>query len=78
VYQRYSQEQKPKNRETFSETHHNELALFEAARRYLAAHLNRRKTIPLKKRKEEHAMLSRKKDTLNWEFERLKEEVKKS
>jgi hypothetical protein len=45
VYEQY-QQQKPKHREAFYETHRAELTLYESASRYMKSHMNGRSSPP--------------------------------
>jgi len=76
VYKEY-EEQKPKQQDAFYENHRAELTLYNAAEKYLKAHLNGHKEIPLPNWKAEHKKLITEKDKLYKEFYRRKENVRK-
>ena len=76
VYKKYK-EQKPKQQDAFYESYRAELTLYNAAEKYLKAHLNGHKEIPLPNWKAEHKKLTIEKDKLYEEFCHQKENVRK-
>ena len=76
VYKKYK-EQKPKQQDAFYENHRAELTLCNAAEKYLKAHLNGHKEIPLPNWKAEHKKLTAEKGSLYKEFYHQKENVRK-
>ena len=75
VYREYRQIQKPKKREVFYEENRMELTLFEAAKRYLEAHMNGKTTLPIKAWKAEREKLNAEKAGLYREYRALKDDV---
>ena len=76
IYKEYKA-QKPKQQDAFYESHRAELTLYNAAEKYLKAHLNGHKEIPLPNWKAEHKKLTAEKDKLYKEFYHQKENVRK-
>lgn len=71
----YRQEKNPKKRDAFYQSYQSEIILFEAAERYLKAHLNGH-AMPLKAWIDEHAQLAADRKTLYHEYDRLREDVR--
>lgn len=74
IYQQY-QNEKPKKRDAFYQAHASGIILYEAAKKYLDAHLNGH-TLPLKAWKSERARLAAEKENLYQNFYRLRDEVR--
>ena len=70
-------QQKPKQQADFYETHRRELTLYEAAERYIKAHLNGRDKIPLPTWKSERERLTVERGKLNQQYQNLKTETAK-
>jgi len=70
-------QQKPKDKEGFFETYRRELTLYQAAERYIKAHLNGRDKIPLASWEKERVNLTVERKSLNAEYLQLKDEVGK-
>jgi len=74
---RLYKQQKPKDKESFYESHRRELTLYEAAERYIKGVLNGRDKIPLPTWKAEREKLTAERKRLNAEYISLKDEVGK-
>ncbi|MCL2427292.1 MAG: MobA/MobL family protein [Oscillospiraceae bacterium] len=70
-------QQKPKDKEDFFESHRRELTLYQAAERYIKTHLNGRDKIPLASWEKERVNLTVERKSLNAEYLQLNDEVGK-
>ncbi len=75
IFRQYQDITKPKQREQFRNDHHAEIALYEAAKRYLYGVMNGRASLPIKGWQDERGKLANERGALNWEYVSLKAEV---
>ena len=75
VFRQYQGITKPKQREQFYEDHQAEIALYEAAKRYLDGVMNGRTSLPVKAWRDERGRLADERNALNREYVSLKAEV---
>ncbi len=75
IFQQYQGIAKPKQRERFRSEHHAEIALYEAAKRYLDGVMNGRTSLPVKAWLDERGTLGNERNALNREYVSLKTEV---
>jgi len=74
LYKQY-QQLKPNKREAFDNIHSSEIILYEAAEKYLKAHMNGKTTLPIKAWKDEASKLTAEKNVLYKDFYKLRDEV---
>jgi uncharacterized protein (DUF2267 family) len=77
IYRQYQQIKRPKKQAAFRQKHYTEIALFEAAHRYIGQHLNGQ-TPPLQAWKEEREKLFTERAALNGQYTALKEKVREA
>ncbi len=75
IFQQYQSIVGPKQREIFRNEHHAEIALYEAAKRYLDGVMNGRTSLPVKAWRDERGRLANERAVLNRKYASLKDEV---
>ncbi len=75
IFRQYQSIAGPKQREKFRNEHHAEIALYEAAKRYLDGVMNGRTSLPVKMWRDERGALADERNALNREYVSLKAEV---
>ena len=77
VYLRYQQEQNQKKKAAFYDKHTEGIILYEAAKRYLDAHMNGKSGLPVRAWRAEREKLTAEKNRLYREYTALREDTRK-